>query len=165
MINWKKTHTIFGNYEDNVVPNNTTYYTDNEIDGNISDGYFDEVINSLELFRPLIYKYKFKKIDTHLGKDYAMVKTWVGINQDKTKSKIEYWVTNDEGWAIIYSDTHDYLIIGNCNCHPFVSTKDFNFYNSDGSTFENTDYTLFELDDIKELVKIKIEKYIFSQIH
>ena len=167
MINWAETHKIFGDYEKPVISwdDNNICYNENGIDGIIDMSYFDKIMNEIHLFKHVRYEYNFRKIDTYMGKDYAMVKSWYGFDSSKNKCKLEYWVTNEKGWAAIFSNKHDFLIIGKCNNHPFITTKDFDFNDSYRSNFDNTDYTIFDLDGVKDLIKLKLKKYIFSHAY
>ncbi len=165
MINWTNTHKIFDDYERYVVhhKNKTLCRTSEEINDAISENYFDKILNDIDALKSVMYEYKFVPIVTHTGRDCAMVKTWIGFNSDKKRCKMEYWVTNNKGWAIIFTNTIRFLIVGShCN-RLFISAEDFYFCETVTPRIDCRDYTKLDLDDVKDMVNQRVKKYAFNK--
>jgi hypothetical protein len=91
--------------------------------------------------------------------------TWSGTLKKKSlTSKLKVIIIN-EGYSCFFEANSVFLIVGNFLGHPFVITPKFQFYNSDGSTDSNIDYTNINYQLIIKLMKEKSLEYIFNQIH
>ncbi|SNW62438.1 Hypothetical protein ORPV_534 [Orpheovirus IHUMI-LCC2] len=160
MINWNYTNNIFGDL-DTIVNDldSIPHYVDKDVHDVVNPSNFFDIIYEIDKFKGDKYTYKCCKIVVEGDEDYGMRREWIGKD-----GKLQYWIYED-GYAVIWELGSKFLILGNGGCHPFIVTNTFQFYNTDGSTFEDIDFPSLTLDGIKELTKSKLFTYIFSQMH
>ena len=170
-IDWDKVDTVFLDSSDYLKENSIEKtYVDDEINPDEYSDYLEEVSRMIFKFIPTSYKYETKCIET-MGEDNTpvLIKKW-----ETEDAKLWMYISNSvdkdgysthEGYAIVYGDDENFAIIGNNNCHPFVITPKFEFYNSDGSTYENEYLPRYSTNDVKELFQEKLKEYLFDQQH
>lgn len=175
LIKWENTHNILnsGYGSNSITPKISNVYGDHEIDGKVSSNYFDKTFQNIDNFKPEKYHYHFRIVPTDMDDQSALLRQW--IYKD---TRLQFWITSNNphsdedpnpyvtvSWVIIYGSSDDFLIVGNNGSHPFVITPTFEFGNSDGSTTEDIDFPILNLDQVKYLLKTKAVSYIFDQIH
>lgn len=131
MINWELSKEVFGDgVSDMIVGAKPEAYSD---DIPAANRQFGQVFLKMIKFTTIAHVKDFWTVELFHGPSFA--RSW-----SNERERIEHWFirTSDEhGYGVIYSDNEDYLIVGNVGSHPFVLTKYFQFYNSDGSTNED----------------------------
>jgi hypothetical protein len=161
-IIWSATFEIFSdNGRSHIIRNLSSipHYVDDEIEGKVTFEDFSPAFTALATFRPNDYQYQLKRVPTDTGKECSMIRKWSCEN-----SHLEFHVL-DDGYVIIFGTMDTFIIVGNNNSHPFVITPKFQFYNSDGSTWSDTDYPELNLTGIILLLSLKAQEYVFHQQH
>ena len=107
----------------------------------------DEVIPSLN------------EIPSYLDHEVDVMKGWTPpeIDEDGLLSLIEL---DEDSYALLYEGPDDFLVVGLHDCHPFVYSPSFSFYNTDGSTFEEP-----PTGNLREAIRRKALEFLFNQIH
>lgn len=98
-------------------------------------------------------------IPSYVDHEVDVMKGWSPpeIDDDGILSLIE---ADEDNYALIYEGPDDFLVVGLHDCHPFVYTPDFSFYNTDGSTFQEAPSS-----NLKEVIRQKALEFLFNQIH
>ena len=125
--------------------------------------YFDNVKDDINTFIPLQSDYNIKKVNTDLGKQYALVKEWTSEREEV----VEMWIVkNDDyiGYAIKYGTKNIHLVFGNNGGNLFVVIPDLGFFNELEDTINHSHYEIdflnMNIDQIKNLIKNKPYKII-----
>lgn len=166
LINWNNIPSIFDNKSHEVIHNLhlLPIYVDNDTVGTVNLNHFDRQFEQIDNFIPDVFELKNIKISVDDDPTDAIVKRW--FNTTVRMEIWKYFNAYDEGYCIIFGSNDTYLITGNKRCHPFIITPNFDFVNSDGSTFDgDLDIQNMDLDAVKSLMKNKTVEYIFNQIH
>lgn len=163
-INWDKTCNILSNYHlSQVVLQNLNTYVDDEIEGEIERETLMPLFGELDNFpsENVKYTFDFIKMLTDGGTCYGMKRRWTN-----STSTLEFLITRDNGFAIIFSNEITFVILMNSGSHPAVITSEFSFFNSDGSTYEDvTNFPLLTLSEVVSLLKEKMTEYLFEPQH
>ena len=127
--------------------------------------YFDKVSNDIDAFVPVESDYNIKKVNTDLGKQYALVKEWTSEHRDKV---VEMWIAkNDDytGYAIKYQTKNIRLVFGNNGGNAFVIIPDLGFFNELEDIIDDSyykiDFVNMNIDQIKNLIINRPYKIIY----
>lgn len=155
-MNWTCTEAVFEDSH-SFLPFEPPFYVDGEL--SIEETALLPVFNSLDNSRFPFYYEEIKSVNG----ERARVRSWFG-----GKERLELWIIDkedEEKWAAIFESENIFLVVGNNDCHSFVITPDFSFFNSDGSTDYEGEVEVLKLENLKRFLKKRIRSYLFNQIH
>ena len=170
MISWSETKDFIWTDTPEKMINGATEvpsYCDSEINGKVPKNYFKSITRIIETFVPTKQGIKKRKINSTIGKCKSTCRWYE--NEDY---RLELWINNEnkDDYGFIFGPKkHEYrgnFLICSVFCgHPSITTNDFYFCNSDGSTNVIECIEELPLDKLKTYICNQVYEYIFSQIH
>ncbi len=96
----------------------------------------------------------------------SLMRFWENGRRDgKSGERLEYWWSESKffhGYAIIYADDEEYLIVGSGDSHAFVLTKQFQFYSSHGEANDMME-PQFDLDNLVMMAIINAKNHVIIE--